>query len=196
MLNAALIYGHEHIVRLLISRGADPYLGIKTFRCAMAAAMAGFQEDCVKFLLEQPDILDRCEKIQYWPLVDASWGGRRSIAKLLLRHGADVNATCKRTALYGAAARGNVTLLKLLLEKGANVNVRCGLAGNAEQAVAANRQTNAVGLLLEHGANVEISDVEWEILLHDNDSSWVLERVGLGETNLLTNMLKSMGRRP
>ena len=104
--------------------------------------------------------------------------------KLLLKHGADVNAKGGRygSALHRAAGgygRPSPELVKLLLENGAHVNVQGGELGNALQAAAAGPQNTSpeprhdpyqwtpqeeaqnlekseaiVKLLLKHGADV------------------------------------------
>lgn len=50
--------------------------------------------------------------------------GKRSVIKLLLEHGANVNATSadKRTPLHLAADSGDEETIKILLENGADVN--------------------------------------------------------------------------
>ena len=56
----------------------------------------------------------------------AAFWGRYEIAKLLIDHGADVNALTDRrsTPLHDAARMSNAKLARLLLEKGAKPNAR------------------------------------------------------------------------
>lgn len=83
------------------------------------------------------------------------------MVRLLLDHGADVNATDSdgETALYLAALEGNTEVANLLLEKGANVNARdkngvtvlprlCSLNSND--------YLDMIKLLLEKGVDVNI----------------------------------------
>ena len=60
------------------------------------------------------------------PLHSAVSRGDAGIARLLLDHGADVNARQQRgfTPLHGAAGNGNTGLIALLLERGANRDLR------------------------------------------------------------------------
>jgi ankyrin repeat protein len=55
----------------------------------------------------------------------AAGEGHLEIVKLLLEHGADVNAkTAYETALHLAAGEGHLEIVKLLLEHGADVNAK------------------------------------------------------------------------
>ncbi|KAM0172531.1 hypothetical protein ACHAPF_007410 [Botrytis cinerea] len=83
-------------------------------------------------------------------------GEKEKIAKLLLDHGADVNAQGGEygNALQAAARRGNQEIVKLLLDRGANVNAQGGEYGNALQAAARDGNQEIVKLLLDRGADV------------------------------------------
>jgi ankyrin repeat protein len=55
----------------------------------------------------------------------AAGEGHLEIVKLLLEHGADVNAkTAYETALHLAAEKGHLEIVKFLLEHGADVNAK------------------------------------------------------------------------
>jgi len=97
-------------------------------------------------------------------LMAAAAGGDEKSARLLLKHGASVNAQPTpddpgflfgggRSALMWAAFRGDVPTVKLLLDAGAEVNAVAGLGTALAQAAWADR-TAAAHVLIEHGANV------------------------------------------
>ncbi|KAJ7900820.1 Pfs, NACHT and ankyrin domain protein [Mycena leptocephala] len=79
-------------------------------------------------------------------------------ARLLLEHGADVNAQGGQywTALQAASAEGHLELARLLLEHGAEVNAQGGEDGNALQAASSGGRLEVARLLLEHGAEVNV----------------------------------------
>jgi ankyrin repeat protein len=61
------------------------------------------------------------------PLIDAAWSGNVEIARTLLQHGADVNATHREagsTALEYAVLTGRTAVVKLLLAAGADTDRR------------------------------------------------------------------------
>jgi ankyrin repeat protein len=77
--------------------------------------------------------------------------------KLLIEHGADVNAKRPQegsTVLMIACKQGNVRLVDLLLKKGADVNSANVNGWTALMAAAADGHTEIVRLLLAHGADV------------------------------------------
>jgi ankyrin repeat protein len=60
------------------------------------------------------------------PLHEATNHGHFALAQLLIKHGANVNATGldEVTPLHDAAISGNQKLVKLLVDKGANINLK------------------------------------------------------------------------
>jgi len=90
------------------------------------------------------------------PLQHAAWAGHVEVARVLLDHGADVNAVdeCGKTALHWAAECGHTDVVKLLLDRGADVTVkdRDDLSTPMARAAEADHR-EVVILLLEHGAD-------------------------------------------
>ncbi|KAF7973986.1 hypothetical protein HWV62_13589 [Athelia sp. TMB] len=85
------------------------------------------------------------------------------IVRLLLEHGADVNAPAgyvhegveyKRTALQIATYHGEFDIVQLLVERGADVNAPAGPDDTVLQDAAYHGHLNSVQLLLEHGADI------------------------------------------
>jgi uncharacterized protein len=64
------------------------------------------------------------ESMKVTPLASAAAANRNDIARVLIEHGADVNAKAAAnfSPLHEAAATGNLELARLLLDKGANIN--------------------------------------------------------------------------
>ncbi|USP77655.1 hypothetical protein yc1106_04929 [Curvularia clavata] len=94
---------------------------------------------------------------------------RLQTAQILLKNGASIQATASdgRTALHGAAQKGDINLIRFLLEQGADVNAATVAGETALHMVIASRaiqtptepQISAMtALLLDYGANLEAKD--------------------------------------
>jgi ankyrin repeat protein len=84
------------------------------------------------------------------------------VARLLLEHGADVNARNEHGSapLHGAAGAGRVDVVRVLLEHGANVGAENCEGKTPLHAAAENERVDVVRVLLEHGANAGTEDEE------------------------------------
>ncbi|KAJ6440348.1 hypothetical protein O9K51_06138 [Purpureocillium lavendulum] len=92
------------------------------------------------------------------PLHAAAIGGKRTIARLLLARGADVNAISaedhKKTPLHCAVESGNLRFISLLLASGANTTTQDAMGHTALHTAARREGAQAMELLLENGAAV------------------------------------------
>ena len=88
------------------------------------------------------------------PLHSAVSSRQLEIARLLIEHGADVNARQQGgvTALHGTAAHGQIELAKLLLSHGADVNAKMEDGSTALDLAVKNNQTEMADLLRKHSA--------------------------------------------
>jgi Ankyrin repeats (3 copies) len=167
-LNALCAKGHESIVHVLLTAGADPLLGDEGCSCALEAAITGSEDGIARSLLERDDalaLLARCEEFEYSPLVEASGKGLRSTVELLIQLGADNKDRRGMFALPEAAMGGHTHIIKLLLENNNDIDVRGRYCGNAAQAAAVYDRIAAMMLLLDYGAKVDLPGEEWEKLL-------------------------------
>jgi ankyrin repeat protein len=91
------------------------------------------------------------------PLHSAIANRRTAIVRLLLDHGADVNATQADgfTPLHEAAQNGMLDVTQWLLDRGAHVNPRLSSSDKTPLALAIEHQHDEVAeLLQQHGARV------------------------------------------
>jgi hypothetical protein len=95
-------------------------------------------------------------------LINAAYYGRTEIARLLIEHGANVNAAMYNgvTPLMNAASRGYPEIAGLLVEHGANVNLAAKNGGTPLINATINGHTEIARMLIEHGANVNTADSE------------------------------------
>ncbi|XP_059471305.1 ankyrin repeat domain-containing protein 17 isoform X2 [Neocloeon triangulifer] len=151
--------GHEDLVELLISRGANiEHRDKKGFTPLILAATAG-HEKVVKILLDhQADIEAQSERTKDTPLSLACSGGRIEVVSLLLSRNANKEHrnVSDYTPLSLAASGGYVNIIKLLLNAGAEINSRTGskLGISPLMLAAMNGHTAAVKLLLDMGSDI------------------------------------------
>jgi ankyrin repeat protein len=93
------------------------------------------------------------------PMLYVAAEGHIDVVKLLLKHGADVNA--ENPDIYGnalneACMRGQEELADVLLSKGANVNTQIETYGTALQAACCNGNIRVVSMLLAKGVDVNV----------------------------------------
>jgi hypothetical protein len=115
-----------------------------------------------------PNARDHGPRERWWrygktPLCLAVEHGHSEIVKLLIEHGADVNASCYidsfETPLHRAVVDDNIEIAKLLIQNGADVNARRSFDGLTPLHLAAlNGYSKMVRLLLENGADPSIRD--------------------------------------
>ncbi|KAJ6505881.1 ankyrin repeat-containing domain protein [Mycena vitilis] len=91
-----------------------------------------------------------------WPLYLCSLIGYTEGVVIVLKHGAEVNATggIYGSALQAASVKGHEEIVRVLLDHSADVNATGGEYGSALQAAAADGNVDNVRVLLDHGADV------------------------------------------
>ncbi|KAI0572068.1 multiple ankyrin repeats single kh domain protein [Pyrenophora tritici-repentis] len=97
------------------------------------------------------------------PLYYAALLDLRTITRMLLGKGADINAQggFYGNALQAASLKGHEQVVETLLDKGADVNAQSGHYGNALQAASAGRHEHVVEALLDKGADVNAQSEEY-----------------------------------
>ena len=123
--------------------------------------------EMLRSLAEQEADLNVLDHRGRRPLHLAAMYGDRDLVRLLLDHGADMEGRdgLGRTPLMWAVGRGNLKTLRSLLERGAAVNAR-DAKGRTALIRAARFDPRAVRVLLAHGADPEMKDVDgWTPLM-------------------------------
>jgi ankyrin repeat protein len=155
-------------VRLLVEKGANvnarSALGNTPL---MLAARPARSSRAVKFLLECGADAKATNNFGATALMATIAGGDEDSVRLLIKHGADVNAQPTadelgfilgggRTPLMWAAYRGNTSIMKRLVDAGANVNIPTGL-GTPLTHAAWGDHAAAARLLLDRGADANMA---------------------------------------
>ena len=158
-LTLACAGGHEELVNLLISRGANiEHRDKKGFTPLILAATAGHDKVCEILLDHNADIEAQSERTKDTPLSLACSGGRYEVVEVLLRRNANKEHrnVSDYTPLALAASGGYVNIIKLLLAHGAEINSRTGskLGISPLMLAAMNGHTASVKLLLDMGSDI------------------------------------------
>lgn len=162
-IHVAVKLGYEKIVALLLRRGADKDgLDGKGRTPLHLAAIYGQLRPAEVLLAAGADVsvVVVTSGYEHWALGFAARMGHISVLKLLVRHGADVNAVSSRglTALHYAAVRNQAAAIVALAEAGANIEATVdedGGGGTTLHAAAVMRCYEAALALLKLGANLE-----------------------------------------
>jgi len=165
-LMAAAQSGRSDIVRILLSRGADPQLvshgafgdSYGPGASALSFAVAGGFTQIVQLLMGAGANPNGLGTYDGSLLADAMYGHNDSILQILYRAGAKLEPLPEN--LVAAAAGGYVEPVRSLLASGVNVNTGAGYKGSstALMAAASSGDIGIVKLLLAAGAKLEPSD--------------------------------------
>lgn len=191
----------EDEVRWLVSHGAN----LKTRTplgntVLMLAARKAGNSRTVKFLLEQGVNPNEANTYGATALMSAVASEDVECVKLLLDHGADINAKPHmnepgfiwgggRTPLMWAAFQGNEALIQLLIQRGAKVN-DFAVVGTALTQAAWRGKAGAAKILLDAGAEVNHAD----LIAHYTPLHWAASSERSAPT--LVSLLLARGANP
>ncbi len=128
---------------------------------------AGAIETMRSQLTEQPQLANQPDDRGFTPLIFATYLDNMIAAKLLLDHGADINAKVAsgNTALMGVTFKGNEMLVKFLIERGADVNIQNDNGATALNFAIDFGHLEIFKLLLKAGADLNIKDKDGKTAL-------------------------------
>lgn len=175
-LHIAAKEGQEAMARLLLQHGANVNLLSESGETPLHMAARSGIEAVLKLFLGKVDVNTMTTKGT--ALHVAASSGRPGVVKMLLEHGANVNARMDNsdTALHKAAVSGSLAVIKVLLEHAADVNARDCLGRTALSDMMtryadcdnsendrnnSNIQVEAIKrILVEHGAESDADGLE------------------------------------
>ena len=149
--------GYREIVALLLEKGADANIGVKTkdnYSALKRAAVKGYKEIVEMLIQAGADINARDNIVGFTALMDAARNGHKEVVELLIKAGADVNAKdlYTSTVLMHATRGGHKDIVQMLLAKGAEVNVRNRFGETALMLATEKGHSDIVELLKKYGA--------------------------------------------
>ncbi len=156
-LSTAIMNGDEDLVRTLLRRELDVNQPDRDGSLPLQWAVYYENEAIAKQILDAGANPDATNREGISPLILAVQNGNSAITGLLLDAGASVNKTMSNgeTPLMMAARTGDLATLQVLLDNGADIDAVENLRGtNALMWAAANRNADAVRLLLANGAQI------------------------------------------
>jgi ankyrin repeat protein len=166
-LHHAVRKDHASIVQLLLDDGIDIDILSNSGDTPLHSAVRCDSKEIVLLLLNRGAKVNIKYSIsQTSPLHLAAQ--KKSITKLLIQHGAEIDAQNKdgETALSLASTNSAIVVMKLLLKHGANPNVRDKYMTTSIHWQAWGGYLLAVKILLKNGANPNLADIEGKSALH------------------------------
>lgn len=159
-LQAACDNKRVEVVRCLLEHGANPNLGGGTFTSPIIATTQKAQTEILELLVRAPgiDVNVVGSEDHSTPLINAAANMSLSAVKLLIQHGASIDAknSAGDTALIMAAWRGDEDCVELLCNEGADVTYRSPGRGLAIVAAASALHPSCATVLADKmGLNIE-----------------------------------------
>ncbi|XP_067653306.1 putative ankyrin repeat protein RF_0381 [Haliotis asinina] len=152
--------GHKDVVELLVDKGADVSLNVKTGGNVLHLACYGGQLDVVKYLLSLSFIninIRGWEKMT--PIMVAAYQGHKEVVELLVKRGADLSRrTRDGNILHTACDGGQIDVVNYLLSlNSVDINSRGWNQRTPVMVAAYEGHKDVVELLVKHGADMSLT---------------------------------------
>lgn len=157
-LHFAVREGHDQIVDLLITRGANVDVPDKYGQTPLHWAAKEGHDKTVRLLLDAGAAVKQQDNAGRTALHCAAWNAQDHIVEMVLDAGVDVMDSGKWTALHEAACCGHVTIVDVLLKKKAFVNPLNHMGRTPLHLAAMSGHNKVLQLLLRHGAEAKAPD--------------------------------------
>ena len=151
-LQAAAEHGHESVVEILLSNGANANQQCGEYGSALQIAAFNGNNNIAKMLIDRGADPNCLVGRFGTALYRAVAGGHMSTTRLLLEHNADIhlrNDEDRGSAFCYAVVTGHIDYVKLFLEHGANIEQEGGKTGSLITAAIFAKHQDIVELLLE-----------------------------------------------
>ncbi|KAJ5889949.1 hypothetical protein N7504_010759, partial [Penicillium tannophilum] len=136
------------------------------------AALNGHPNEVLYLLDKDERSVNLTDTTGSYPLTWASLKGHYDVVRLMITHGADINAQGGDygSALIAACSEGHDKVAQVLLERGADLNAQGRYYGNALQAACSQGHNKILSMLLERGADLNADRGLWGNALYDSSS--------------------------
>lgn len=163
-LQAAVLNGHQHVVKLLFDKGADLNTQSGKYGNTLQAAVLNGNRQIVGVLLDNGVDVNSQGGEYGNSLQAAAFEGHQQIMELLLDKGSDINAEGGKygNSLQAATFEGHQQIVKLLLDKGADVHAHPKSTNGFSllHFAVSSRKHSILALLLSAGADVHSGAID------------------------------------
>ena len=162
--------GNMESINILLNAGADPNISrANCSTCLHDAVAKGCSNEVLQALINQGVDVNATNISNETALMTACWMGNIDAINVLLNAGADPNIACANglRCLHGAVTKGsNIEILQTIINQGADINTRSMNNETALMIACKTRNEDAIHVLLNAGADLNITDDKGATCIH------------------------------